>query len=128
MAGPKLGSLGHLLLGVGKPTLEGLEDNLDECGHDGGPRSGPAVDVDEADLAESLELPGADLSCEVLTVRALPRQADEFRQGLFGLGATTIPFREINPSSSRDPKTWANPQASPRLCRLARNSATRITA
>ena len=37
-----------------------------------------AVDVDEADLAESLELPGADLSGEVLTVRALPRQADEF--------------------------------------------------
>ena len=80
------------------------------------------VDVDEADPAESLELPGADLSGEVLTVRALPRQADEFRQGLFGLGETTIPFREINPSSSRDPKTWANPQASPRLCRLARNS------
>ena len=37
-----------------------------------------AVEVDEADLAESLELPGADLSGEVLTVRMLPRQADEF--------------------------------------------------
>src|SRR5664279_1928254 len=37
-----------------------------------------AVDVDEADLAESLELAGADLSGEMLTVRALPRQADEF--------------------------------------------------
>ena len=36
------------------------------------------VDVDEAELAESLELPGADLSGEELTVRVLPRQADEF--------------------------------------------------
>lgn len=37
-----------------------------------------AVDVDEAELAETLELPGADLSDESLTVRVLPRQADEF--------------------------------------------------
>ena len=36
------------------------------------------VDVDEAELAESLELPGADLSDESLTVRVLPRQSDEF--------------------------------------------------
>jgi hypothetical protein len=34
--------------------------------------------VDEADLAEALELPGADLSNEELSVRVLPRQADEF--------------------------------------------------
>ena len=31
-----------------------------------------------AELAESLELPGADLSGEELTVRVVPRQADEF--------------------------------------------------
>ena len=37
-----------------------------------------AVDVDEAELAESLELPGADLSGEELTVRVVPKQADEF--------------------------------------------------
>ena len=36
------------------------------------------VDVDEAELAETLELPGADLSGEELTVRVLPKQADEF--------------------------------------------------
>ncbi|MHB2022984.1 MAG: DUF4193 domain-containing protein [Mycobacteriales bacterium] len=36
------------------------------------------VDVDEAELAESLELPGADLSGEELTVRVMPRQEDEF--------------------------------------------------
>ena len=33
---------------------------------------------DEAELAESLELPGADLSDESLSVRVLPRQSDEF--------------------------------------------------
>lgn len=37
-----------------------------------------AVDLDEAELAETLELPGADLSAEDLTVRVLPQQADEF--------------------------------------------------
>jgi hypothetical protein len=36
------------------------------------------VDVDETELAESLELPGADLSNEELAVQVLPRQADEF--------------------------------------------------
>ena len=36
------------------------------------------VDVDEADAAESLELPGADLSGEELTLRVLPKQLDEF--------------------------------------------------
>ena len=42
------------------------------------PRRG---DVDETELAESLELPGADLSNlsgEELTVRVLPKQDDEF--------------------------------------------------
>jgi len=33
---------------------------------------------DEANLNEGLELPGADLSGEQLTVRVLPKQADEF--------------------------------------------------
>lgn len=37
-----------------------------------------AVDVDESDLAENLELPGADLSKESLSVRVLPKQQDEF--------------------------------------------------
>jgi hypothetical protein len=41
------------------------------------PKSG-IVDVDETELAESLELPGADLSNEELAVQVLPRQADEF--------------------------------------------------
>ena len=37
-----------------------------------------SVDVDETEHAEGFELPGADLSGEELSVRVLPRQADEF--------------------------------------------------
>jgi hypothetical protein len=36
------------------------------------------IDVDEAEAADSFELPGADLSDEELTVRVIPKQADEF--------------------------------------------------
>ncbi len=38
-----------------------------------------SIDIDESDLAEALEFPGADLSGEELTVRVLPMQPDEFR-------------------------------------------------
>lgn len=37
-----------------------------------------AVDVDEAEELEGFELPGADLSGEELSVRVVPKQADEF--------------------------------------------------
>lgn len=36
------------------------------------------LDIDEPDVVESYELPGADLSDEELMVRVVPRQADEF--------------------------------------------------
>ena len=36
------------------------------------------VDIDEEEAAENLELPGADLSGEELTVRVVPKQLDEF--------------------------------------------------
>src|SRR5699024_6665157 len=36
------------------------------------------IDVDPDDVAEGIELPGADLSGQELAVRVLPRQADEF--------------------------------------------------
>lgn len=36
------------------------------------------VDVDEVELAEALELPGADLSGESLVVSVMPLQRDEF--------------------------------------------------
>ena len=41
-------------------------------------KASPLIDIDENELAEGLELPGADLSGERLTVQVLPRQADEF--------------------------------------------------
>lgn len=44
-------------------------------------KSASTVDVDETELAENLELPGADLSDESLSVRVLPRQVDEFTCG-----------------------------------------------
>jgi hypothetical protein len=36
------------------------------------------VDEDETELAESYELPGADLSHESLSIEVKPKQADEF--------------------------------------------------
>lgn len=37
-----------------------------------------SVDVDETELAEAFELPGADMSGEELRVRVVPQQTDEF--------------------------------------------------
>lgn len=39
---------------------------------------GSVIDPDEADLADSFELPGADLSHEELLVQVVPVQLDEF--------------------------------------------------
>lgn len=36
------------------------------------------VDVDETEVAENLELPGADLSDRRLEIRVVPKQSDEF--------------------------------------------------
>jgi hypothetical protein len=41
-------------------------------------RTAAAVDVDETEMAETLELPGADLSDKNLEVRVVPKQSDEF--------------------------------------------------
>jgi hypothetical protein len=53
------------------------EDSIEELKARRGGKESSAVDID-ADEPESLELPGADLSNEELSVRVLPRQADEF--------------------------------------------------
>src|SRR5260370_41951891 len=61
-----------------KTDVEITEDSLQErqaCRMD---KSSTSVDLDPDDVAESLELPGADLSNEELSVRVIPRQADEF--------------------------------------------------
>lgn len=54
------------------------EDSLEELKARRVDKSSSSVDVDEAEQAEGFELPGADLSGEELSVRVLPRQADEF--------------------------------------------------
>lgn len=61
-----------------KTDEELAEDSLEELKARRADKAASTVDVDEAELAETLELPGADLSDESLTVRVLPRQADEF--------------------------------------------------
>ena len=38
----------------------------------------PNVDLEEEDTAEGIDLPGADLSGEVLSMPVVPRRADEF--------------------------------------------------
>ena len=52
------------------------EDSLEELKARRVDKTAAVVDLAEGD-AESLELPGADLSNEELSVRVLPRQADE---------------------------------------------------
>ena len=61
-----------------KTDEELAEDSLEELKAQRANKAASAVDVDEVEFAENLELPGADLSDESLTVRVLPRQADEF--------------------------------------------------
>ncbi len=57
------------------------EDSIEELKARRVDKAASTVDVDETELAENLELPGADLSDESLSVRVLPRQADEFTCG-----------------------------------------------
>jgi len=61
-----------------KTDDELAEDSLEELKAQRASKAASSVDVDEVELAENLELPGADLSDESLTVRVIPRQADEF--------------------------------------------------
>ncbi|MGO4491331.1 DUF4193 domain-containing protein [Arthrobacter sp. 2YAF22_2] len=62
-----------------RKTEEDLnEDSIEELKSRRTDKPSAVVDVDETDLAEGYELPGADLSGEELLVRVLPAQADEF--------------------------------------------------
>ena len=57
------------------------EDSLEELKARRAEAQSGSIDVDETELNESLELPGADLSSlsgEELTVRVVPKQEDEF--------------------------------------------------
>src|SRR6476469_301170 len=59
---------------LGDPDIESL-DALTAARAD---KQSPVVDLDETDTGESVELPGADLSGEDLTMPVVPQQADEF--------------------------------------------------
>lgn len=61
-----------------KPDDELGEDSLQELQARRADKASGTLDVDPDEAAEALELPGADLSNEELSVRVLPRQADEF--------------------------------------------------
>src|ERR1700749_4319574 len=61
-----------------KTDEEMTEDSLQELQARRMDKSSSTIDVDPDDVAESLELPGADLSNEELSFRVIPRQADEF--------------------------------------------------
>ncbi|EOM78208.1 DUF4193 domain-containing protein [Rhodococcus rhodnii] len=53
-------------------------DSLEELTARRNEAQSAVVDVDEGETVESFELPGADLSGEELSVRVVPKQADEF--------------------------------------------------
>ena len=55
------------------------EDSLEELKSRRTDAQSAIVDVDDSELGENFELPGADLADEDMTVKVLPMQADEFR-------------------------------------------------
>ena len=62
-----------------RKTYEELhEESLEEIKDQRVDAQSGQIDVDEAEAAENLELPGADLSGEELSVRVVPKQEDEF--------------------------------------------------
>ena len=61
-----------------KTDDELTEDSLQELQARRLDKSSSTIDIDPDDVAESLELPGADMSNEELSIRVIPRQADEF--------------------------------------------------
>ena len=61
-----------------KNEEEQSEESIDELKARRHDRESGKVDEDEAEAAESFELPGADLSHEELAVEVKPKQDDEF--------------------------------------------------
>lgn len=62
-----------------RPAVELDDDSLVELKARTTAAQPPQVDVDEAEVADSFQLPGADVSDEELTVAVVPMQSDEFR-------------------------------------------------
>ncbi|CAG7634671.1 hypothetical protein E143388_07628 [Rhodococcus opacus] len=57
---------------------EETDDSLEELTTRRNESRAAVLDVEDTDTAESVELPGADLSGEQLTIRVIPKKADEF--------------------------------------------------
>jgi len=57
---------------------DATEDSVDVLTKRRSDAAASVIDVDETDTTEGFELPGADLSGEELSVRVVPKQADEF--------------------------------------------------
>ncbi len=53
-------------------------DSLDELPVGRADARTAVLDLEDSDPVDSIDLPGADLSGEELTVRVVPKQADEF--------------------------------------------------
>jgi hypothetical protein len=64
-----------------RPVVDLDEDSLEELRTRRAATQSATVDVDDTEVAEGFELPGADLSDEELTVAVVPIRADEFRCG-----------------------------------------------
>ena len=61
-----------------RSTVEDETESLDAITTARKDAQSPDVDLDEGYTAESVELPGADLSGEELTMPVIPKQADGF--------------------------------------------------
>ena len=61
-----------------KTDEELAEESLEDLKARRAQKTSGAIDIDEVEAAENLELPGADLSDESLTIQVLPKQIDEF--------------------------------------------------
>ena len=61
-----------------RAPVEAEEQSLDELAGRRSDASTATLDIDDADLVDAYELPGADLSGEELMVRVVPKQPDEF--------------------------------------------------
>lgn len=61
-----------------KDTDESTDESLDAIAARRREVDVAVLDVDDGDPVDSIDLPDADLSGEELTVRVIPKQADEF--------------------------------------------------
>lgn len=62
-----------------RTVVELEEDSLEELQARRAAAQSPVLELDEVEVADGFELPGADLSNEELTLSVVPIMSDEFR-------------------------------------------------